>query len=98
MPRYIIERQYLMPVYQHLAIEAPDFEAACREAMDERKHSWEGAVDDPEGARGHHLTNAVEIVDQQAWLDATQASERPRLLYDEGRDPLPIPDEFKDDD
>ena len=34
MPRYIIERQYLLPVYQRLALEAPDVESACRE--DER--------------------------------------------------------------
>jgi len=77
MPRYIIERQYLMPVYQHLAVEAPDFETACRKAMDEAKYGWEGAIDDPEGARPHHLVKAVEVPDDATWVEAVQASRRP---------------------
>ena len=40
MPRYVIERQYLLPVYEHLLIEAPNFETACREALDEIAHPW----------------------------------------------------------
>ena len=35
MPRYIIERRYLLPVYQHLALETPDLELACRKALDD---------------------------------------------------------------
>jgi hypothetical protein len=51
MPRFIIERQYLLPVYQHLAVEAPDLEAACREALDDGEHGWEDTQEDYEGAR-----------------------------------------------
>ena len=43
MTRYIIERQYLLPVYQHLAVEAPDLDTACREALDDGEHDWENA-------------------------------------------------------
>jgi hypothetical protein len=32
MPRYIIERQYLLPVYQHLSVEAPDLMTAAKSA------------------------------------------------------------------
>ena len=47
MPRYVIERQYLLPVYEHLLIEAPNFETACREALDKIAHPWsENAKDD----------------------------------------------------
>lgn len=98
MPRYIIEREYLMPVYQHLAIEAADFETACREAMDESKHSWNDAVDDPEGSQPHYLTNAVEITDRNEWHDALLArANRGSLLFDNQvkRPPLlRIPEEF----
>ncbi len=41
MPRYVIERQYLLPIYEHLLIEAPTFDAACHEALDEIFHPWE---------------------------------------------------------
>lgn len=46
MARYIIERQYLLPVCQHLALDAPDPEAACREALDDGEHDWEDAQED----------------------------------------------------
>ena len=39
MPIFVIERQYLLPVYQHLVIEAPDLAAACKEAI-EGEHDW----------------------------------------------------------
>ena len=51
MPRYIIERQYLLPVYQHLAVEAPDLDTACRKALDDGEHDWEDAQEDYESSR-----------------------------------------------
>ena len=50
MPIFVIERQYLLPVYQHLVIAAPDLAAACNEAV-EGDYDWEGAVEDGDGAR-----------------------------------------------
>jgi hypothetical protein len=62
MPRYVIERQYLLPVYEQLLIEAPNFETACREALDEIDHSWsENAKEDFENARATTITEAVEL-------------------------------------
>ena len=54
MPRYVIERQYLLPVYQHLAVEAPDLDTACREALDDGEHDWEDAQEDYESSRADH--------------------------------------------
>jgi hypothetical protein len=34
MPKYVIERQYLLPVYQRLVVEADTPEAACGEAIE----------------------------------------------------------------
>jgi hypothetical protein len=32
MPKFIIERQYLVPMYQHIAVEAESLEEACKRA------------------------------------------------------------------
>jgi hypothetical protein len=40
MPRYVIERQYLVPMFEHILVEAPSFDAACREAIDEFAQPW----------------------------------------------------------
>jgi hypothetical protein len=50
MPIFVIERQYLLPVYQHLVIEASDLAAACKEAV-EGDHDWKDAVEDGDNAR-----------------------------------------------
>jgi hypothetical protein len=34
MPKYVVERQYLLPVYQRLVVEADTVEAACEKAID----------------------------------------------------------------
>jgi hypothetical protein len=34
MPKYVVERQYLLPVYQRLVIEADTVEEACEKAVD----------------------------------------------------------------
>lgn len=40
MPRYVIERQFLVPVYEHILVKAPGLEAACREALDDNAQPW----------------------------------------------------------
>jgi hypothetical protein len=76
MPKYIIERQYLEPVYQHLVVEGPDVGTACAEGLDETKHGWEAGhrrdatVNDTESARPHEITRIVKVPeDREAELD-----------------------------
>jgi len=33
-PIFVIEREYLLPIYQHLVIEASDLTAACKKAVE----------------------------------------------------------------
>ena len=41
MPKYVIKRQYLLPIYQRLIIDAPDITTACQEAVED--DDWESA-------------------------------------------------------
>src|SRR5712691_11483871 len=98
MPRYVIERQYLLPVYEQLLIDAPTFKAACREALDEIAHPWsEEAKEDFDSARPVTLTEAVELPEEMA--SELEVGEAPHaglgyLLYNSGLDPIPLPTEF----
>lgn len=49
MPKYVIERQYLLPIYQRLVVEADSVEDACQKAIDH--DHWEDAEEDRDGAR-----------------------------------------------
>jgi hypothetical protein len=99
MPRYIIERQYLLPVYQHLALEAPDLESACREALDDTKHDWEDAKEDYESSRPTTIISAIEIASEEEWDIATESQyERSGLMYDGRHELIEIPREFTESD
>jgi hypothetical protein len=99
MPRYIIERQYLLPVYQHLALEAPDFDSACREALDDGEHDWEDAQEDYESSRPATIVCAVEIASEEEWVIATKSQyERSGLMYDGRHELIEIPREFTEKD
>ncbi len=99
MPRYVIERQYLLPVYEQLLIEAPNLDAACREALDEDAHPWsEDAREDFDTAGAVIVTRAVELPDRPP-VDSSANEELDQIslgdaLYSLGLDPLPIPAEF----
>src|SRR5713101_1167825 len=102
MPRYVIERQYLLPVYEQLLIEAPTFEAACREALDEIAHPWsENAEQDFDNARLVTLTQAVELPEELApesqVCDEADHAGLGHLLYTSGLDALPIPAELTEE-
>lgn len=59
MPTFTIERQYMVPVFQHITLEADTAEAAMREALDEDKHDWDegaGAKTDYESARETYVS------------------------------------------
>jgi hypothetical protein len=101
MPRYVIERQYLLPVYEQLLIEAPSLDAACREALDEEAHPWsEDAKEDFDTAGPVIVTRAVELSDRPRF--GFEGNDEPdpvspgNALYSDGLDPLPIPAEFSE--
>lgn len=56
MPKFTIERQYLVPEFQHVTVEADTPEAAMQLAMD--SDDWEGSKTDYESARPHYITAA----------------------------------------
>jgi hypothetical protein len=98
MRRYNIERQYLLPVYQHLAVEAPDLDSACREALDDREHDWKDAQEDYESSRPTTIVSAVEISEEE-WVIATKSQcERSGLMYDGRHELIEIPREFTEKD
>jgi hypothetical protein len=101
MSRYVIERQFLVPMFEHIFVEAPNLETACREALDDVAQPWgddaEFAFDD---ARSTTVAQAVEIPEHLfPELRSRDHGDRYVLseaLYDSGLDLLPIPDEFAD--
>jgi hypothetical protein len=102
MPRYVIERQYLVPMFEHILVEAPSFEAAFEEAIDEFAKPWGDHVKpDFDNARAVTITQAVEIPDLLfPELRSTEDEDRHTLshvLYDAGLPLLQIPAEFTDD-
>ena len=95
MLRYVIERQYLLPVYQHLAVEAPDLESACRDALDDGEHDWKDAQEDYESTRPTTIVSAVEIASEEEWATATKSQyERSGLMYDGRHELIEIPREL----
>ncbi len=96
MPRYVIEREFLVPVYEHVLVEAANLEDACREALDEHSCPWgddsEMAYDD---ARPIVITQVVELPTALSpELQAGEAIDRGTLsdlLYHSGLELLPIP-------
>jgi hypothetical protein len=61
--KYAIERQYLLPVYQHLVIEAETAEEACRKALEH--DDWDGAAEDADGARETVITALRPIPEEE---------------------------------
>jgi hypothetical protein len=99
MPRYIVERQYLLPVFQHLALEAPDLESACPGALDDAKHDWEGAQQDYESSRPTTIVAAIEIAIEEEWVIANESQyERSGLMYDGSHELIEVPREFNEGD
>jgi hypothetical protein len=104
MPRYVIERQFLVPIYEHIFVEAPSLEEACRRAIDDYLEPWgeDGATIDYDNARPTTVAQAVEIPEDE--FPELRSREDPDsydlslVLYDSGLDLLSIPDEFTEPD
>ena len=60
MPKYVIERQYLVPMYQHIVIEAENLEKACKKAISD-DIDWDTQEMDCDGAHDTTHTNAKVI-------------------------------------
>jgi hypothetical protein len=101
MPRYVIERQYLVPMFEHIFVEAPSLEAVCREAIDEFTQPWsDNAELDFDNAGAVTVEQAVEIPDQ-LFPELRSRDDEDRhilshVLYDAGLNLLPIPASFGD--
>ena len=54
MTKYVVERRYLLPVYQRLVVEADTLEEACDDV-------WKDAVEDGDSARATSI-NAVKRI------------------------------------
>ena len=50
MPQFVIERQYLIPMYQHIVVEAENLEDACKKAISDHI-DWDTQEMDSDGAR-----------------------------------------------
>ncbi|HKM68581.1 MAG TPA: hypothetical protein VJX94_00605 [Stellaceae bacterium] len=59
MPKFVIERQYLLPIYQRLIIDAPDVKTACDKAVED--DDWESAEEDGDGSGATTINAAREI-------------------------------------
>ena|SRR5579864_1393631 len=102
MPRYVIERQYLVPMFEHIFVEAPSFDAACREAIDEFAQPWgDHVAPDFDNARAVTITEAVMIPENLfPELRSRENEDRhilSQLLYDTGLDHVAIPAEFAEE-
>ena len=112
MPKFVVERQYLVPMFQHIVVEAANLEAACKKAISD-DIDWDTQEMDCDSARATTLTAAKAVpegyeVDQAHSLIV--ASRDPRglpldmlslatfLYEDEGKtgSRLEIPTEFTD--
>jgi hypothetical protein len=83
MPKFVIERQYLVPMYQHIVVEAENLEAACKTAISD-DIDWGTQEMDCDSARATTIT-AAKIVPER--YEADQA----HSLIVASRDPKSLP-------
>jgi hypothetical protein len=114
MPKFVIERQHLVPMYQHIVVEAETFEKACEMAVTD-DIDWDSQEMDSDNARATTLTEAKVIPDgyevdpvQRLLIAGTDPSDHPldmlslaTFLYEDEAKTGPllkIPAEFTDDE
>ena len=57
MSKFVIERQYLVPMYQHIVVEADNLEAACNKGISD-DIDWDTQEMDCDSARATTITEA----------------------------------------
>ncbi len=62
MPKFVIERQYLVPMYQHIVVEAETLEGACKQAVTD-DIDWDTQEMDSDGARRTTITSVKLVPD-----------------------------------
>src|ERR1700739_122619 len=60
MPKFVIERQYLVPMYQHIVVEAESLDEACTKAVSD-DIDWDTQEMDCDSARATTITEAKVI-------------------------------------
>jgi len=96
MSRYVIERQYLVPMYEHILVDAANIEDACRRAADDIAEPWsEHAELDFDNSRSTTVVRVVEIPEPffphlRAREDG-DSHDLSEVLYRSGLEALPIP-------
>jgi hypothetical protein len=60
MPKFVVERQYLVPMFQHIVVEAANLEAACKKAISD-DIDWDTQEMDCDSARATTLTAAKVV-------------------------------------
>jgi len=114
MPKFLIERQYLVPMYKHIAVEAESLEEACKKAISD-DIDWDTQEMDSDGARRTSITSIKVVpdgcdVDPKTELVVTRNEEDPSaldllsfttFLYENEEETGPllkIPERFTDDE
>jgi hypothetical protein len=83
MPKYVIERQYLVPMYQHIVVEADNLEEACKKGISD-DIDWDTQEMDCDSARTTTIT-AAKVVPEGYEAD------RAHSLIIASRDPRGLP-------
>ena len=114
MPKFVIERQYLVPMYQHIIVAAESLELACAMAVSD-DIAWDSQEMDCDNPRATTITEAKVIpgdyeVDpvQRLLIAGTNPSDHPldmlslaTFLYEDEAKTGPlleIPAKFTDDE
>ena len=83
MPKFVIERRYLVPMYQHIVVEAENLEEACKQAITD-DIDWDTQEMDCDSARATTIT-AVKNLPEGYQAD------RAHSLIIASRDPKGLP-------
>ena len=114
MPKFVIERQYLVPMYQHIAVEAESLEEACKKGISDDV-DWDTQEMDCNGTRRTTITSVKVVpdgydVDPKRELIVARNEEDPSaldmlsfatFLYENETETgslLKIPEQFTDDE
>jgi hypothetical protein len=62
MPKFVIERQYLLPMYQHIVVEAENLDEACKKGISDDV-DWDTQEMDCDNARATTIAEAKVILD-----------------------------------
>ena len=83
MPNFVIERQYLVPMYQHIVVEAENLEEACKKGISD-DIDWDTQEMDCDSARASTIS-AAKIVPEGYEADQSHS------LIIASRDPKGLP-------